>query len=578
MSGRATEAQVRRAAGSQSLALLKDAVRGWTVPELNDMAKLFGKNAVHMAAWQGCLENLVYLLEELGCNVNVIATGEFSYGKTPIFFAATRSRNDVVDFLLDRGAFVKIVNNKGQSVLSIAWSHLSPSMIAKIELREHQQTAEWWNFRATHSDGLEYGDLDPRFLDRPIRPNNDLVTRFAVNPTTKLTRKGAFLKRNPEHGSREKRKQDKDKQLKRAKQKSKRDPKEFFLSEADKQQLEVAWREINISFCPSLLMIVSIWDKVRRPWVADVANDLHEIFPQVLDLEAQICTIHADGRQKLLLNRLVVSVRSKSWETTTGHEEIRRSSQRPSKLADSSNSRTPPSLLCGLWREACNAVRNLSISNFENQDCTVLTLSFPPVWVDSIVGLKKLSYAIATERLVAFDTEWASSQRLEPGSSSLYLLDPAAPTVSILQIATKSHVWVIDLLKDCVNYRQECGQFIRYLFNNKIVLGFAIRRDILALQKWLQMLAMDPSPCNHCSIANNCLDLQLLWCNNDQLPGLATCALEFSQLRLSKSEQCSDWVRRPITASQISYAGLDALILPTLLAEKAKQLTSSCNL
>ena len=196
-SGRATDAELRRAAGSQSLEKLLDVMStGWTADDVNRMGEHDNsKTAMHMAAWKGCLDNVKHLVE-IGCDIDVISTSEFSYGKTPIFFASTRNRNDVVDYLLDRGAFVKIVNNKGQSVLSIAASHLSEDVISKIQAKEQEQSGPWLNFRASHSDGFEYGDLDPRFLDRPIRPE-DVVTTLAINPTTKQTRKGGFLRRNP---------------------------------------------------------------------------------------------------------------------------------------------------------------------------------------------------------------------------------------------------------------------------------------------------------------------------------------------------------------------------------------------
>ena len=66
-----------------------------------------------------------------------------------------------------------------------------------IQQAEAEQAAdEWQNYRATHSDGLTYGDLDPRFLERPLQPT-DNVTALAINPTTTQSRKGNFLRNNP---------------------------------------------------------------------------------------------------------------------------------------------------------------------------------------------------------------------------------------------------------------------------------------------------------------------------------------------------------------------------------------------
>ena len=50
-------------------------------------------------------------------------------------------------------------------------------------------------FSLSHSDGLVYGDLDPRFLEHLAEPS-DVVTPLVVNPTTKLSRKGNFDRNN----------------------------------------------------------------------------------------------------------------------------------------------------------------------------------------------------------------------------------------------------------------------------------------------------------------------------------------------------------------------------------------------
>ena len=113
---RCSEAQLRRAAGWQSLDTLKEALVGWTADEIdkNDTSSP-GKSALHMAAWKGCIENVQHLFEVVGCNVNAYSQQEFSYGKTAVFFAATQSRQDVLEYLLSSGAKVTIVNNKGRN-------------------------------------------------------------------------------------------------------------------------------------------------------------------------------------------------------------------------------------------------------------------------------------------------------------------------------------------------------------------------------------------------------------------------------------------------------------------------------
>ena len=155
----------------------------------------------------------------MGCDVNAWSTGLHSYGKTPIFYAITRCRDGIVEVLLERGARTRILNNKGQSVLSLAASHNSPTIVARVEASEAVEerlggldsawqerlarlpeaerpvvrAGGWLDFHTSHPDGVRYGDLDPRFLSAgeldALLAEGGRQTRLSINPTTHESRR-----------------------------------------------------------------------------------------------------------------------------------------------------------------------------------------------------------------------------------------------------------------------------------------------------------------------------------------------------------------------------------------------------
>lgn len=504
------------------------------------MAESGGKTPVHMAAWKGRLENLRYLLETMECNVDVISTGEFSYGKTPIFFALTQSREDVVEYLLERGACVKIVNNKGQSPLSVASSHLSAAAISKIEARElDQNDVEWTNYRATHSDGLEYGDLDPRFLDRPLRGGRDSVTALAINPTTKQIRRGNFLRNNP-HKAREAQSKKINKPT-RIRESQARPP---SLSKEQLQQLNSAWERlehglVNGGPCvDDLSLIIQLSVQRRCSWIPEAVSRLR-CFPESVEF-LESCARDPAAPDLALIRRL-------SRQVT---DPTRRDRPCGSKPAQSIAQSVPTIDLTkdDRWRDACQQVKDLSIGCLEN-GMPCLSLRQSPTFVDSLQQLEDLEHALALESLIAIDAEWHGND-----------------SVSTLQVAVKDTAWVIDLLCSDLDYRTRCRAFVQSLFCRKstILLGFAAGHDVPRLERYVggSLAASSTKPV---------LDLQLLWSNRSQMPGLAACAGKYSSLPLSKRQQCSDWSQRPLSREQLEYAGLDAAVLPFLLAEKYKR-------
>ncbi|KAL3774407.1 hypothetical protein ACHAW5_010480 [Stephanodiscus triporus] len=201
--------QLRRAAGSKDPGVLPAFLRSSSRPPLpldvlSTTRPTTDGPPCTMACWTGHVDNVALLLD-MGCDMNMIATRSHNYGKSPIFFAATRGREDVMNLLLDRGANVLIVNNKGQSVYSVAMSHFDKSGSLIRRIRETEEAVLrmdgangimplfddgggggcrcWIDYSKTHRDGNVYGDLDLLFLDRPL-VEGDVVDDGVVNPTT----------------------------------------------------------------------------------------------------------------------------------------------------------------------------------------------------------------------------------------------------------------------------------------------------------------------------------------------------------------------------------------------------------
>ncbi|KAL3929637.1 MAG: hypothetical protein SGBAC_012124 [Bacillariaceae sp.] len=275
----------KAAVQKQSSATLKQLIqsKGYQASQLDALVE-FGKTPLHQACWKGNLSSIQYLLEQVGCDANVYSKQTYSYGKTAIFFALTQSRREVVRFLLSReDVNVSIVNNKGQSVLSLASSHHMPlELLQRIQSKEESDLSKWWNFRATHSDNLEYGDLDRRFLDRPLR-DTDVVTEYAINPTTKKTRKGAFERRNPEAGKEWQRYRQQTNQGKKT-TKTKRELANT-LSTEQQQAIQSAWQVLSgrsnknseKDLLEAIVAIVEQSDSLRKPWLSEMSNRLLEM-------------------------------------------------------------------------------------------------------------------------------------------------------------------------------------------------------------------------------------------------------------------------------------------------------------
>lgn len=545
---RCSGSKLGRAAGSQSLENLQQALEGWTANEIDNFE---GKNPLHMAAWQGCIENVHYLIEHVGCNVNGISTAEFSYGKTPLFFAATRCRNDVVMYLLDHGANVKIVNNKGQSVRSIAASHLSEQVLDRICQQEITQQEPWTNYRKTHSDGLEYGDLDPRFLDRPLR-ETDVVGEHAVNPTTKQSRQGSFLRKNPHLST---------SSPSKTKSRPRRKKKQILLSEEEIKELEGSWTRVLetieivseddlVSLQKDIFTIVQLSDKQHGSWIPEAAqrfqNDCTNL-QRVVNFLTSIQCFSDSKRERILVQKLadeLLGVRGEGTESVTVSTD-----------SSSSNSLSV-SMAHELLRERRDelevALATQNMAQFQKHGHDRLQLPEPPLWVDSVYQLKTLENALVLSNIAAIDTEWYDAP---DGTIHVATLQLAIPGIS--------RPWVLDLLSEELEFQTKSKSLVQTLFKApRIVLGFAMGNDLPKIEQWLG----SDLPQN-----TSCLDVQMLHCDGGQLKGLASIVQLYSDIPLSKAEQCSSWSDRPLSRAQLDYAGLDAAILPVLVAERLQQ-------
>ena len=556
---RASDSQIRKAAGSQSLEKLQQAIStGWTA---NDINKQEGKSALHMAAWKGSLENLRYLVETVGCDIDAYSRQEFSYGKTAIFFAATQSRPDVVEYLLHKLAKVTIVNNKGQSVLSIAASHEIPlSILEQIQAQEIEQ-GKWWNFRRSHSDGFEYGDLDPRFLDRPLR-DTDTVTEFAVNPTTKATRKGGFLRKNPQAARELRAKEARQQQRSKTTKKKAIEP---ALTQQEQEEWDLAWKtldsytlpetsDIILQYQQALLQIVTLGDKHRCAWIPDTVTKLQERLGKELATNLVERTMDSDSntqnpRRRELFQKLLMNLSGK--RSSVKQQPSKRREKAVVAASISSFDEEP-------WKTFCKDVQPLGMTWLHSPGYQILRLPEPPEFINKLDQLAALYHQLKTCLIVAIDTEWCDLEDNTVAVSTLQLSYVQSHDTEASRIAT----YVVDLrVQSDEEYHRLAREMVCLIFETKdiIVLGFALGHDVPLLEIFVgAKLAVASS-----------LDLQLVFAEGAKsLPGLKSCVARYSSsLPLSKEQQCSNWTQRPLTQAQLEYAGLDAAILLILLAE-----------
>ncbi|XP_062699607.1 exonuclease mut-7 homolog [Aedes albopictus] len=177
---------------------------------------------------------------------------------------------------------------------------------------------------------------------------------------------------------------------------------------------------------------------------------------------------------------------------------------------------------------------------------------------------------LSRQSVVAFDSEWKPTFG-------------GANEVSLIQLATWDDVYMIDVLVSQLE-PSDWAALAKNVFNRDDILklSFAPSTDISMFQKALPSFNVIYSSQNTSAI----LDLQLLWRHverfdsfrfpyheesvNQNLANLVRLCLG---KKLDKSNQFSNWAKRPLRKEQLRYAALDAFCLLEIYEAIERQLT-----
>ena len=95
----------------------------------SDKASGADKSELSRAAANGKLPKVISLVQA-GADVNQ----QEKDGGTPLMYAVRNNRDNVVDYLLTKGARTDVTTKLGKSILKIAEEHASPKVVAALRL------------------------------------------------------------------------------------------------------------------------------------------------------------------------------------------------------------------------------------------------------------------------------------------------------------------------------------------------------------------------------------------------------------------------------------------------------------
>ena len=178
---------------------------------------------------------------------------------------------------------------------------------------------------------------------------------------------------------------------------------------------------------------------------------------------------------------------------------------------------------------------------------------------------------------VGVDTEWTDAATDEPSipepsaaaakaASASVAADTtprmnAPPRVAVVQVAVSDQVWVLDALAA----GPETGALLQWALacDDVAVLGFAFSGDLAVLRPLCggeggELSVGLPAAWSTSSL----VDVQTLAMRpGEDMPSLRRVCARTIGVRLDKTQQCSDWARRPLEQKQFMYAALDAHVL-----------------
>ena len=536
------------------------------IPDKQNPNTNIDKNALHICAWRGDFETVVRLIEVSTKHypqfdvVNIISKGPGNYGKTPLFYALTQCREDVVTYLVrDAGADLLIVNNKGQTPCSIAPSHVSKETCKLLYETEAKQLASrsltakaggelFANYRAgIHSDQKLYGDLDPRF---PIDADNRYFNEAS---------------RKSEEKKLERRK--------RCKPKNGYDPKIFhsnYMDRTDDLTDQIKEYEESVRLAPVGSKIMGIPTQFSprslRPTVRWWNRDDQSLAKANDDTSL-------DGQITFTQSRpLVKKTDLPSMKENRKENEISMENSEISRFRvvdiDSLDLISFDDVMekCSYDEDSFVQSNNILVDDSQSLGWFEDEVD---IWISELN--EDLESGISDDDSFLLKYAWGIDCEWKPGPAC----GEDSP-VSTLQLGTRRKAFLIDLQTICQS-RDNCDgdnslendldRILLKLFMNRRIslVGYGVLQDLAKLAASFPHLKCFSEFVSVVDLQSVSSVIYKRKSDRKSMASLQKMTAVLLKKRLDKTQQVSDWSRRPLLEEQISYAMLDAAIIPSLL-------------